>query len=226
MPQTYRPSSYALPTLGDLKNALLNIDTIGARDYYDINDFPKFKAHLLSAIEAIDETFLLTGEYQTKEMTLDGKHRHQKEKGFISKDQRERYYLLQPKDEKFYRDVKFYRVSPFTTSSGIAYSDEPTAMFVMNKVGDFYGSVYRKHNEFHHSTLYDGKPVALAGQIEVYDGVVHCLSNSSGHYLHKLFFLFQGLHRLNALGMSPPYFEVNHRNSLHRFSNPLYQKPN
>ena len=56
------------------------------------------------------------------------------------------------------------------------------AIFIIDEKSRLYISKVKEFKKFHHSTLSNGRPVYLAGEIEVRDGVVTYLNNKSGHY--------------------------------------------
>jgi hypothetical protein len=64
-----------------------------------------------------------------------------------------------------------------------------------------YASNYQKAREFHHSSLGQGKPVAMAGEIEVFSGKLKYISNRSGHYWPTNEFLDQSIEHLSEQGI-------------------------
>jgi hypothetical protein len=70
----------------------------------------------------------------------------------------------------------------FDTSKANTWDGKKRAIFIIDEKGDMYVSSYQKAREFHHSSLGQGKPVAMAGEIEVTDGKLNYMSNRSGHY--------------------------------------------
>ena len=57
-----------------------------------------------------------------------------------------------------------------------------STIFVMDQNGRIFASNYQRPKIFHHSSLMCGAPVAAAGTISVYDGVLEEVSNQTGHY--------------------------------------------
>ena len=89
-------------------------------------------------------------------------------------------HLLSVGDDGLLRDA---RGNLFDTTAGASvHSSEPRAIFVMDEGGDVFASNYQEVGRFHHSSLSAGNPVAAAGELGVKDGVVHFVSNASGHY--------------------------------------------
>jgi len=72
---------------------------------------------------------------------------------------------------------------------------------VVNEQGDVFASTYQKVGEFHHSSLGQGKPVAMAGEIEIENGVLKSISNRSGHYTPKPEYLDQTISHLEQGGI-------------------------
>jgi hypothetical protein len=59
------------------------------------------------------------------------------------------------------------------------------AKFVVNEYGDWYMAKFYRNEIFHHSSLLQGKPVAMAGFMSVQDGVLQTYDDDSGHYQPK-----------------------------------------
>lgn len=89
-------------------------------------------------------------------------------------------HLISVGDDGLLRDA---RGNLFDTTTGTSvHSSEPRAIFVMDEHGNVFASNYQEIGRFHHSSLSAGRPVAAAGELGVKDGVVHFVSNASGHY--------------------------------------------
>ncbi|WP_218581945.1 hypothetical protein, partial [Nocardia cyriacigeorgica] len=52
----------------------------------------------------------------------------------------------------------------------------------MDNQGNLYASLHHAPGQFHHSSFLAGGPVAGAGELEVIDGVLQLVTDSSGHY--------------------------------------------
>lgn len=55
-------------------------------------------------------------------------------------------------------------------------------IYVMDEEGRFFVSLKAAPHRFHHSSLLAGRPVAAAGEMIVFNGVIFGLNNRSGHY--------------------------------------------
>lgn len=60
--------------------------------------------------------------------------------------------------------------------------DEGLAIYVMDGAGNVYATLDHERGRFHHSSFLAGGPVAMAGDIRVFDGWIVEVSNQSGHY--------------------------------------------
>ena len=85
---------------------------------------------------------------------------------------------------------------PFDTSVSQTWDRQNKAIFVVNEKGEMFASTYQKAGEFHHSSLGQGKPVAMAGEMEVVNGNLKSISNRSGHYKPKPEYLDQTVSHL------------------------------
>ncbi|CAM1362001.1 hypothetical protein [Tenacibaculum xiamenense] len=56
------------------------------------------------------------------------------------------------------------------------------AIFVMDENGRIFASKYYDIGVIHHSSFLRGGPVAMAGEIEVYNGYIVSVNNATGHY--------------------------------------------
>jgi hypothetical protein len=81
-------------------------------------------------------------------------------------------------------------------------SQEPKAIFTMDEQGNLFVSKHQERGVFHHSSISSGKPVAMAGEIDVKDGVLKHFSNRSGHYRPTTQHLNQGVDHLKAQGLN------------------------
>jgi hypothetical protein len=75
------------------------------------------------------------------------------------------------------------------------------AIYVMDQEGRFYIHFKPEKGRIHHSSLLAGQPVACAGEILVFDGVLRAINNQSGHYQPPPAALRQALHALGTLGV-------------------------
>lgn len=72
-----------------------------------------------------------------------------------------------------------------------------------------FASTYQKVGEFHHSSLGQGKPVAMAGEMEVDNGILKSISNRSGHYTPKPEYLDQTISHLEQSGIDFKSVEID-----------------
>lgn len=95
--------------------------------------------------------------------------------------------------------------SPLTTKDMVTHFSGPGfGAYVMSAKGSVYvGSHVVGHH--HHSSLKCGKPVACAGEVQVRGGVLHAITNKSGHYLPTEEHLVQVLALLHKRGVAPVY---------------------
>lgn len=98
---------------------------------------------------------------------------------YLSAAKREQH-LISVGDDGLLRDAKGDLFD--TTAGKSVHSSEPRAIFVMDEGGNVFASNYQEVGRFHHSSLNAGNPVAAAGELGVKEGVVHFVSNASGHY--------------------------------------------
>jgi len=96
---------------------------------------------------------------------------------------------LTPQEQAAYkitiRDGKLYAANGkvFSTSSAsTVHSNDPRAVFVVNKDGNIYASLIQTIGRFHHSSLAAGDSVLTAGEMSVSNGKLVLISNKSGHY--------------------------------------------
>jgi hypothetical protein len=97
----------------------------------------------------------------------------------------------------------------FDTSSSQTWDGQSKAIFVVNEKGDVFASTYQKAGEFHHSSLGQGKPVAMAGEMEVENGVLKSISNRSGHYTPEPEYLDQTISHLERSGIDFKSVEID-----------------
>ena len=79
--------------------------------------------------------------------------------------------------------------------------DEGLAIFVMDAAGNIYASLEHGRGHFHHSSFTAGGPVAMAGDMRVFNGELVEISNQSGHYRPPPAAFTQTLDRLKELGI-------------------------
>lgn len=90
----------------------------------------------------------------------------------------------------------------FDSSSGVTFwSGRGRAIFVVDRHGNIYASNYQVPGFFHHSSFLAGRPVAGAGELEVVDGQLRVISDSSGHYLPSRFYTQQTVNYFRSLGI-------------------------
>lgn len=77
------------------------------------------------------------------------------------------------------------------------------SIYVMDVNGDIYicDAKERGGGVFIHPSFLNGEPVAGAGMIRVEDGILKCITNSSGHYKPEAKFLWQVAARFRELGI-------------------------
>ena len=85
---------------------------------------------------------------------------------------------------------------PPERSAGLGF-----AIYVMDQEGQFYIHFKPEKGRVHHSSLLAGQPVACAGEILVFDGVLRAINNQSGHYQPPPAALRQAIHALRAIGV-------------------------
>jgi hypothetical protein len=89
----------------------------------------------------------------------------------------------------------------FDTSKASTWDGNKRAILIIDEKGDMYVSNYQKAMEFHHSSLGQGNPVAMAGEIEVTNGKLNYMSNRSGHYHPTKEFMDQSIEHLSDQGL-------------------------
>jgi hypothetical protein len=101
------------------------------------------------------------------------------------------------------QDGKLYDANGnlFDTSRANTWDGKKRAIFIIDEKGDMYVSNYQKAMEFHHSSLGQGKPVGMAGEIEVTNGKLNYMSNRSGHYHPTKEFMDQSIGHLSDQGL-------------------------
>ncbi|MFE4456956.1 hypothetical protein ACFROC_06320 [Nocardia tengchongensis] len=103
----------------------------------------------------------------------------------------------------FIRDGKFYDAQGtlFDTTASTTHFNDGRAIFVMDENGALYASKFHAPGEFHHSSFLSGAPVAGAGEIEVTNGELRFLTDSSGHYRPAQKFSTQVIDQLRSEGL-------------------------
>lgn len=76
------------------------------------------------------------------------------------------------------------------------------AIFVMDENGKIFASTDYWVGEFHHSSFLGGEAVVMAGEIEVINGFLVGVSNSTGHYRTKERHMIQFLNSLKEKGIN------------------------
>jgi len=79
--------------------------------------------------------------------------------------------------------------------------DEGLAIFVLDAAGNLYATLDHERGRFHHSSFFSGGPVAMAGDLRVFDGHLVEVSNQSGHYRPPPAALRQAIERLREMGV-------------------------
>ncbi|WP_163827809.1 hypothetical protein [Nocardia cyriacigeorgica] len=82
-----------------------------------------------------------------------------------------------------------------------AHSGGGRAIFVMDNQGNLYASLHHAPGQFHHSSFLAGGPVAGAGELEVIDGVLQLVTDSSGHYRPPQRYTHQVVMNLRSRGI-------------------------
>jgi len=96
----------------------------------------------------------------------------------------------------------------FENINGQAFDtqDEPAYMYAMDEYGTLYASkptgLAHGTNYWNHSSFNAGKDVVCAGMIQIHNGVLHHVDNSSGHYKPSRQHLFEMLTILQGEGIS------------------------
>lgn len=124
-------------------------------------------------------------------------------------------HRLEAEDGKLYQMYLGRRVE-FDSSAARAYTEDhtPIAIYVMDRHGTFFASNYQAHEEFHHSSILGGDPVAAGGGITASQGKVSAISNGSGHYLPTLYQLAQAVLSLYEADVLNSTFSVVVMNGL------------
>ncbi len=115
-------------------------------------------------------------------------------------------YLNSNQREKYWVEFKHGRAwipgkGPLSTQRAKGFSGHGIGIFVMDRSGNFYVAAAKQNDNFYHSSLVAGEPVAGAGEIGVYHGVIFYLSRTSGHYTPGPRQMGQVIGRLHALGI-------------------------
>jgi hypothetical protein len=102
-------------------------------------------------------------------------------------------------DDGLFHDAKGNLLD--TTNASSAHYGNGNAIFVMDNQGDIYVSKLQKMGVLHHSTMLDGRPAAMAGELIIKDGKLIAFSDSSGHYKPGDVQVKRFLARLKELGV-------------------------
>lgn len=94
-----------------------------------------------------------------------------------------------------------YKGDLFDSLDVSSVANNGKAIFVMDDLGKIYASRYPWMGEFHHSSFLGGKPVVMAGELEVFNGLLIKVTNSTGHYKTKERHLNQFLEVLRKSGI-------------------------
>lgn len=89
----------------------------------------------------------------------------------------------------------------FDTSNATTWDGKKSAIFVMDEQGNIFASKYQEVGLFHHSSLGQGLPVSMAGEIKVVNGVIVDISNQSGHYMPTPSFMNSAMNALRDQGV-------------------------
>lgn len=87
--------------------------------------------------------------------------------------------------------------------------DAGLAIWVMDAAGNVYASLEHARGLFHHSSFLAGGPVAMAGDLRVFDGELVQLSNQSGHYRPPPAAMRQITERLTEMGIDLSKVQVD-----------------
>lgn len=91
---------------------------------------------------------------------------------------------------------------PLDTEQMVTHFSGPGyAIYVMSKRGDIHVSSHSVGYR-HHSSLLAGRKVAGAGELKAINGLLHWISNKSGHYRPSMGHLLQVLHQLQKNGVA------------------------
>ena len=71
----------------------------------------------------------------------------------------------------------------------------------MDNEGNLYASTRQIVGQFHHSSFLAGQPVAAAGELQVKNGILEYITNSSGHYWPTREMTQQAVERLRQAGV-------------------------
>ncbi len=82
------------------------------------------------------------------------------------------------------------------------------AIFVMDDSGKIFASTDSWVGEFHHSSFLGGNPVAMAGEIEVFNGILIGVNNSTRHYRTKERHMKQFLNYIKNQGVDINVLDV------------------
>lgn len=110
------------------------------------------------------------------------------------------------------RDGKFYGANGklFDTRTEGTVHNLDRAIFVMDEHGNVFASCEPDVFRVHHSSLAQGKPVAMAGELEVQNGSLKYISNNSGHYTPSEEFFQRGMNHMREQGIDFSYVIDDH----------------
>jgi hypothetical protein len=117
-----------------------------------------------------------------------------------------RTYSITVKEGKLYD----YSGKLFDTSqaSSVFAGGQGNAIFVMDESGNIYASTKQVVGKFHHSSFLSGRPVAVAGEISVKNGIITSITRRSGHYTPGKSYLDQFITELERLGVNVKVIKI------------------
>ncbi|MFB7724463.1 hypothetical protein [Nocardia sp. NPDC056100] len=117
---------------------------------------------------------------------------------YLNAEERQRFQL-------FIRDGKMYDADGNLFDTALAashWNGAGKAIFVMDKNGSIYASLYHGPGEFHHSSFLAGAPVAGAGELQVANGELRLITDASGHYRPGPDFTKQVIEEMRRQGLT------------------------
>ena len=95
------------------------------------------------------------------------------------------------------RPKKFPKLKENQNSRGVGL-----AIYVMDERGDLWVSFDAHPRKLHHSSLLSGAPVAAAGEMLIFNGILYGINNYSGHYQPPPIVIDRALSVLKERGVS------------------------